>query len=123
MLKEIERCRQIENEPSRRWFTNKDFDLIVWYTNEWTIYGFQLCYDKLTSERAITWIKDKGYTHKKVDTGEMYGRRPDSFTPILISDGVFEVGEVSRRFKKISGKIDSDISEFVLSLLSKYPAD
>ncbi|MCH7756306.1 hypothetical protein IH970_14450 [candidate division KSB1 bacterium] len=46
MLKEIQTARQIEGEPKRRWFSNRFFDLIVWFKkNDNEITGFQLCYN------------------------------------------------------------------------------
>ena len=123
MLKEVPDCRQITGEPSRRWFTDGEFDLIVWYQAGDKIIGFQLCYNKKKSERAITWMLEKGYSHNKVDTGEMYGYKTDSFTPVLVADGVFDVRKVTGQFKHISQNIDTAIVEFVLSKLEEYPSN
>jgi hypothetical protein len=48
MLTEVQNTRQIKNEGRRRWFTDSDFDLIVWYeADSSSIAGFQLCYEKV----------------------------------------------------------------------------
>ena len=54
MLTEIEKTRQIPGEGIRRWFRDDELDLIVWYGDDGSIEGFQLCYDKLQHERALT---------------------------------------------------------------------
>ena len=87
MLSEINDVKQIENEGYRRWFSDNYFDLIIWYGDE-KIIGFQLCYDKQGSERSLTWIKNRGFSHNKIDDGEKPGHT--KMTPILVADGVFD---------------------------------
>jgi hypothetical protein len=99
MLSELKDCRQVPGEPRRRWFSDEQFDLIVWYDEEESVLGFQLCYDKAKDERALTWMAATGYNHRRVDTGEMYGRRTDSLTPVLVPDGVFDPSDVARQFR------------------------
>jgi len=40
MLGEIRNVRQIEGEGTRRWFTDRYFDLIVWYDDSGSLTGF-----------------------------------------------------------------------------------
>ena len=54
-LVEIIHVRQVPGDPRRRWFSSDDMDLIVWYDDSDAPIGFQLCYDKLRSERALRW--------------------------------------------------------------------
>ncbi|MFW5812247.1 MAG: hypothetical protein ACOCWS_04610, partial [Alkalispirochaetaceae bacterium] len=67
MLSEIKPVRQVPGEGFRRWFTDEEMDLIVWYDGEdqEQIEGFQLCYDKEVLERALTWRPEAGFTHHK----------------------------------------------------------
>ncbi len=94
MLYEIKNVKQYKNEGLRRWFTDKDFDLIVWYDfDNKNIDGFQLCYDKSNFERALTWTRaDNIFFHNKIDDGEIPGAIKQ--TPILVVDGLFEVVKV-----------------------------
>jgi len=120
MLQEKQEIRQIENEGFRRWFFDKFFDLIVWYDDESlnTILGFQLCYDKNEKERALTWSKRHGYSHTKVDDGEMpYGNK---MTPILVSDGVFEKDTILEMFKEASENLDPEIRSLVSGAVGQY---
>lgn len=61
-LREISRVRQVPGESCRRWFSSDTLDLVVWLADgndnasaAGTVLGFQLCYDKLHAEHALTW--------------------------------------------------------------------
>lgn len=119
MLKEIEKPRQVQGEPRRRWFEDAESDLIVWVDGGEEITGFQFCYGKGNVERALTWKRGVGFVHERVDDGE---GRPfhHKSTPILSVDGSFDAERVSRDFRKRSIEIDSNIALFVLDRLSEY---
>ncbi len=119
MLGEVKHCRQVHGEPRRRWFTNESLDLIVWYNPDNTVYGFQLCYDKGKGERALTWVEGRGYTHRRVDTGEMYGMRTDSVTPVLVPDGHFAAADVAGRFLDSSQELETDLVALVIRHIEK----
>ena len=120
MLIEIENPRQIENEGPRRWFTDKYFDLIVWYEKKGkAITGFQLCYDKGRMERALTWRPNLGFSHERIDDGDWPGRM--KMTPILVPDGAFDHTSIAERFRRSSRKIDPEIGEFVYQKVMHYP--
>lgn len=113
MLKEIPNCRQVDGEPYRRWFTDLSLDLIVWYSDNRDIVGFQLCYGKLDKEHALTWKPDIGFSHGKVDTGEMYGIRSDRLTPILLPDGLIDLPKLYKTFIGASIELEPDLVQFV----------
>ena len=77
-----------EREPNRRWFSDDDFDLIVWFDDPATIVAIQLCYDKSSTERAVTWSRQRGHEHFRVDAGEDSPLRNE--TPLLVADVRFE---------------------------------
>ena len=119
MLAEIQNCRQVPGEGRRRWFTDSFFDLIVWYQGDGSqIRGFQLCYDKQSSERALTWHRGQGFDHRRIDDGEYPGRM--KMTPILVPDGAFDYAVIAERFREESGRIDADIRGFVYKTLMSY---
>jgi hypothetical protein len=120
MLIEIDDVKQYDDEGHRRWFTDDYFDLIIWYNDDNSMYGFQLCYDKQESERSLTWIEGQGFSHNKIDAGEAPGR--SKMSPILVPDGLFDKDAIAERFKNTSKKIDRDISAFVYTKLITYPA-
>jgi len=115
MLTEVKDVRQIETEGPRRWFSDSYFDLILWYEENGDIEGFQLCYDKTEDERALTWRKEGGYSHERIDDGETPGRM--KMTPVLVPDGAFNVNTIARRFKEEARELDPKLSEFVYQKL------
>jgi hypothetical protein len=102
-------------EGRRRWFSDEEMDLIVWYDDAGTISGFELCYDKSRTERAISW-KRGGRPHRfVVDDGESTPLRND--TPILEAGG--EVPEtLSRDFETRAEKIEPAIAALVRAVLA-----
>ncbi|MDQ7778101.1 MAG: hypothetical protein RDV41_00120 [Planctomycetota bacterium] len=117
MLAEVTKVRQIPGEPERRWFSDDLYDLFVWFSKEGTIVGFQLCYDKGHKEKALTWTSDRGFSHLKVDSGDVGWSR---MTPILVPDGVFDTGRVLAEFKRVSRNIEAGIADFVIARLGEY---
>jgi hypothetical protein len=113
MLAEIAEVRQVEGEGYRRWFTDPDFDLIVWYeTAERShVLGFQLCYDKRRRERCVTWRESGSVQHHLVDDGE----NPFSakMTPVLVSDGIFDGPRVLDAFLRAAENVDEDLRRLV----------
>jgi len=118
MLTDYAGVRQIPGDRPRRWFQSEDEDLIVWYAEDGSIFGFQLCYDKQKSERALTWLPQSGFSHNRVDDSKGPGLTKG--TPLLVADGVFDVSTMSRRFLQISETLPREVFEFVSGKLGEY---
>ena len=95
MLREFTRVRQIPGEPFRRWFSSDSCDLIVWYDSGDCVRGFQLLYRVGYDNKALTWMRDKGVTHHRIDDGETRVARP-KMTRVLVSDGGQSIDPRSR---------------------------
>jgi hypothetical protein len=121
VLKEYSGVQQAAGQRPRRWFHSQDEDLIVWYAGDGSIHGFQLCYDKQRSERALTWLPGRGFSHDRVDDGEgsplTYKR-----TPMLVADGVFDVHAMLKRFPQIAAALPREVFDFVGGKLREYAA-
>ncbi|MFP4363958.1 MAG: hypothetical protein ACLFR1_08810 [Spirochaetia bacterium] len=121
MLVENKGVRQIPGEGFRRWFTEQDMDLVVWYTDtsQEKINGFQLCYDKTGYERCLTWREGEKYAHDRVDSGEF----PFSakMSPVLMQDGYFASSEVADQFLTKAENIEEDLRNFVYDKLAAFP--
>ena len=85
MFREIPIVKQVPGEPTRRWFVDERIDLFVWFGPDQAYTGFQLSYDKPISEKAITWKRDAGFAHTRVDDGSRPGQHPGS--PLLVVKG------------------------------------
>jgi hypothetical protein len=118
MLREIQNARQVDGEGFRRWFTDEYFDLIVWYSDDRLLVGFQLCYDKQEKERALTWTREHGFQHNRIDSGEVPGH--SKMTPIIIADGTFHGDPVIERFSTASANIDPVIASFVMDTVKGF---
>jgi hypothetical protein len=105
-------------DKTRRWFSDDYFDLIIWINQDDSISGFQLCYDKYGKERALTWTKKNGYSHERIDDGELNPSK--NLTPILVPDGLCPTQEIIDLFLSNSSELDSRLRSFVLEKLSEY---
>ena len=112
MLEEWNKPGIREGNLTKRWFGNSFFDLFVWLDEASTIVSFQLCYGKPRDEHALTWKYPSIYYHQRVDDGENRPGKSKS-TPVLLTDGVFDVRSIDRRFLDESKDIDPSISEFI----------
>ncbi|QEN08583.1 hypothetical protein EXM22_11525 [Oceanispirochaeta crateris] len=102
MLVEIENVRQVPGEDHRRWFLDENTDLIVWYDSSGEkITGFQLCYDKKSVQRCLTWHWNEA--DKK---------------SILSADGRYSRKRIIRIFEPISKELPKNLSTLVRSVLS-----
>lgn len=111
MLREIHDVRQVPGDPRRRWFSDEDFDLIVWLDPQDRLIGFQLCYDKETEQKALTWLEDDGYRHSRIDDGDNPGKMKAS--PVLEADGHFDREGIGRRFRKNQGDVPEALADRV----------
>src|SRR2546423_14946624 len=110
MLSEAKKTK-VAGDYDRRWMSDDYFDFIVWYEPGGAVHGFQLCYGKPHSERALTWRASSGFAHHRVDSGEpapIWG-----LTPILIPDESFPAPEVIREFRNRSGELSSILRDFI----------
>ena len=111
MLKEYINVRQFP-EGYRRLFQDDYFDLFIWYDHQdGEIIGFQLVYNKYNNPHSLTWSKDLGYSHNKIDDGE------DSClfnnTPILVNNGLFKDLSVRDKFEKTSINLEKSLRDFI----------
>ena len=120
MLKEVLDVRQVPGDSRRRMFFSEDMDLTVWFDDRDEVLGFELCYDKGKSERAVRWRRGYGFLHQRVDDGE---NRPGRYkaTPILVPDGLFDAKKISRLFEESSRDMDRSLSDLVYRKLLEHP--
>ncbi|RMF14028.1 MAG: hypothetical protein D6761_10120 [Candidatus Dadabacteria bacterium] len=106
--------RQLHGEPRRRWFSDEDFDLFVFYEGR-TIVGFQLCFDKQADETALTWDRSEGVWIRRVDTGEAHPFEQRS--PVLTEAGDVSPAELAARFRDAATSIPDTVRDAVLRVL------
>ena len=119
MLREIANTRQIKGEPHRRWFTSGTMDLVVWYGEDGNLAGFQLCYDKDSEERALTWRPESGFSHMTVDDGDNAGGMRYKSAPILAAGVAFDAGRILDLFTAGSAVLPVPVATFVRERLEE----
>jgi hypothetical protein len=120
MLSEIRNVRQIEGEGTRRWFTDRYFDLIIWYDDSGMLSGFQLCYDKLGAERSFTWRRGRACHHDGIDAGEMPGH--SGMTPVVVADSGSPESGVAERFLSESSAVEPQLARLVFDTITGRPS-
>jgi hypothetical protein len=104
-------------DSNRRWFSDDYFDLVVWYDEAGSVSGFQLCYDKQGTERALTWLRDEGVDHRKIDSGEDSPLK--NMSPVLIPDGAIPYDMLLRQFRTRANALDSAIAGLIENKLQE----
>lgn len=116
MLEEFKKVAQERGaEGPRRWFSDEEMDLIVWFAADGAVAGFELCYDKTGRERAFEWRRNGALRHYTVDGGEGTPLRND--TPILASSGGGDRAKVLSDFLSRAGAVEFGIVDAVRSVL------
>ena len=118
MLREIQGVRQDNPGLRRRWYQDEFFDLYTWHAPDGRLAGFQLCYDLPGRERAITWRREHGFSHDRVDSGRLPGRM--SATPLLVADARFPHRLVRERFARHSATLDAATRKSIVDKMREY---
>ena len=118
MLQENVRKTDEGQEPRRRWSSDEYFDPVVWQASGDGIVGFQLCYDKVRTERAVSWTRSRGYGHFRVESGE--DTPVKNMTPVLVSAEAPAKDPLLARFSEASRTLDPIIRDFILQRLREY---
>ena len=118
MLREIQGVRQDNPGLTRRWYQDEFFDLYTWHTPAGRLAGFQLCYDLPGRERAITWHRQRGFSHNRVDGGGVDGRM--SGTPLLVDAAPFPHRLVRARFIKHAATLDAVTRKAIIDKMREY---
>jgi hypothetical protein len=96
---------------NREVYSDEALDLVVWYDNETKIHGFQLTYDVISNPHAMTWLKEKGLFHNRVDMDE--GKPGRRGIPILELDGEIPVTAIIGAFDARSTGLERSIRDCV----------
>lgn len=120
MLREIAAVKVRQDKPGhvRRWFQDDYFDLFTWQSSEGEVVAFQLCYNTNRNERVLSWKKDLGFLHCRIDDGQPTASV--NMSPIFVADGAFPGNPVMRRFMRESPQISEDIQFFVINKVAEY---
>lgn len=116
---EMRDVRQDSEDFVRRWFFDDNFDLIAWYAHDGALWGFQLCYDKIAREKALTWFSDRGLSHHLVDSGEQcpwVNRNP----MLVEADGRSGMTQLLASFMVSDGGLPTELRKMVKQKIHEY---
>ena len=115
---ELFNVRQIPIEPTRRWFSNGEFNLIVWYGPDEAVEGFELSYGKADKEKVVRWFAGKGLFHYDVDSGEQSPLT--NRAPMLVAlKGRPEMGRLLASVEASETWLPVELRALILGKLSK----
>jgi hypothetical protein len=114
----VDKVKQDRAGHVRRWFRNDYFDLFTWQSPEAEVVAFQLCYNTGHNERVLSWKKDLGFLHCRIDDGQSTAFV--NMSPIFVSDGSFPGSLVMQRFIRESAHVSEDLRCFVINKVSEY---
>jgi hypothetical protein len=113
MLREVRAPLQHRGELPRRCFLSPEIDLFVWTAASAAVHAFQLAYDKMGSERIVSWHSERGFHHFKVDDGRRLG------TPIIESGGRIDAALALLQFKDVDAGLPPELSSFIAAKLEE----
>lgn len=120
MLREIRNIKQIPGQGARRWFSDEQLDLFVWYETGGRILGFQLCFDKNTrAERALTFTEEEGYA---LDYVASEASVCDLGSPVLVRAGELSVWQLIDQLDERGATLEPSLYEYLREKLGECPA-
>lgn len=119
MLREISSTHQNNRNQFKRWFTDSDMDLFIWFKNRSPV-CFQLCYNKCQQERSVSWHIDNGFSHNLIRPKNHSAKYRIPATPS--PEVAFNAMAIAREFLQASDHIDTALTDFIFSRLLEYPA-
>ena len=118
MLREIQGVRQDKSGLTRRWYQDEFFDLYTWQAANGELVGFQLCYDVNGRERALSWQRQRGFSHNGIDSS--IGSSMHPATPILAAGGRFPHRWVRTHFNQHAVTLDARTRRFIQDKMREY---
>lgn len=119
MLREIGYIKQTPGQLFRRWFNDELLDLFVWQEEGGRITGFQLCFDKDTDERALSYSEAEGYSLHNVHTEES---SLDMGSPVLRRGAELPFPHLLALLTERGAGIDPRVFRYVREKLEAYAA-
>ena len=119
MLREISSTQQNTHGKLKRWFTDSNMDLFIWFKNQVPV-CFQLCYNKQQQEHSVSWHIDAGFTHHRVKPGSHQSKYRTSFMQSVECE--FDAATNAHAFLLASQDcIEASLADFIFARLIEFP--
>jgi len=120
MLQEIASTHRINNRKPKRWFTDSDMDLFIWFEKQRPI-CFQLSYNKRQNEHSISWHIDAGFSHSLINPKKRLTKYRHPATASSECECNFNPVSTARDFLQASDCIEATLADFIFARLIEYP--
>lgn len=109
MLQEIASTHRANHRKPKRWFTDANMDLFVWFEEQRPV-CFQLSYKQQQQEHSISWHINAGLSHTLINHQTSYPANDD-----------FNPSHIARDFLRASNNIETALADFIFARLIEYP--
>ncbi|MBI4424513.1 MAG: hypothetical protein HY554_12335 [Elusimicrobia bacterium] len=117
--------RQVPGDRRRRFFSDKSFELLVWYEPDGGVFGFQLMYAMPEKPyRAIAWTSLEGYGHHFVSLSEgaaLGWNAGRGLSPARLE--TFDKHAVLELFEKASEELEPSLRALLREKLAQVPGE
>ena len=120
MLQEIASTHRANHRKSKRWFTDSNMDLFIWFKNQRPV-CFQLSYNKRQHEYSISWHVDVGLGHSLIKPEERHTKYHMPGSASSESKRQFNSTCIARDFLQASNYIQTSLADFIFARLIEYP--
>jgi len=119
MLREISSTRQNNSSKLKRWFTDANMDLFVWFKDQVPV-CFQFSYNDTAQEHAISWHINHGFDHHLIRNKNY---RTQYRLPASTSTTGFIPARAAHFFVQASEHIETSLADFIFARLLEYPGE
>ena len=121
MLQEIASTHRTGNRKPKRWFTDSNMDLFVWFKNQRPV-CFQFSYNKLQQEHSISWHVESGFSHTMINSGNRHTKYSAPSMTSSEHHHHFDATIIAREFLQASNHITASLADFIFARLIEAPA-
>jgi len=110
--------REVPGDLPRKWLSDDSIELVVWFSENDQIFGFQIHYDLHDQLKAFRFTRDSGFSHHLIDSGE--DDPAVNCSPILSESTPVNISQVESLFRSHSKELPSDIRNFILDRILEF---
>jgi hypothetical protein len=118
MLRETSYPQKHET-TSRRWFTDSDMDLYIWFIGEMPV-RFHLIWNKRGRIQSISWNSETGFNDRRFNAFELLMRLSGA-VPLHQENTEFNIAVLANRFLRSCEHIEATQADFIYARLLEYP--
>lgn len=120
MLQEISSTHRSSHHRSKRWFTDSNMDLFIWFEYK-VLICFQLSYNKQQQETSLGWHIETGFTHSLVKATKYHTIQGARATTLSEGECGHDAAAIAREFLQASDQIEVTLADFIFARLLEVP--